>query len=135
MTRQYKALFLTLALGLAPLYAAPPAQAGGSVTIHVEPKGKKAYKLQKGLAAIGRIQQRRNNARVDQRGSGNSAYVSQNGSGNTLGVFQRGSGHSATASQDGNNNTLGIFQFGRNTTTNYNQTGNGKTGLIIQGGW
>lgn len=128
------AAFLALSLGLAPMYIPAPADAG-SFTVKLTPKGKRAEKVQKGLERWAQIRQRRNEARVEQSGNGNSAELSQNGGGNWLGVFQRGSGHSATASQDGNNNTLGIFQFGKNTSTNTSQTGNGQFSLIFQGGW
>lgn len=119
---------------LLPL-ASAPAEAG-SVTVKITPKTKIGTKMvEKGLTVVTKAQERHNAERIDQKGSGNSAEVSQSGDGNTLGVFQRGKGHTATASQDGNDNTLGIFQFGRNTSTTADQTGNGKTGLIIQGGW
>jgi hypothetical protein len=135
-TTHWKSAILALMIGLTPLAFAPaPAEAGGSVTVTVTPKGKGAKAVKKGLTVLSKVQERRNQVRVQQNGSGNGAYVSQNGSGNWLGVFQRGSGHSATASQDGNSNTLGIFQFGKNTSTSTTQTGNGKVGLIFQGGW
>lgn len=135
-TTPFIAGFLALMIGFAPVfYANAPAQAGGSVTVKLTPKGKQAKAIKKGLSFWSRVKERRNRARVDQRGGNNGAYVSQNGSGNSLGVFQRGSGHTATASQDGNNNTLGIFQFGKNTSSNVSQTGDGKFGLIFQGGW
>ncbi len=130
----WKAAALAIALGAAPILTAAPADAG-SVTIKVTPKGNKGEKLLRGFERLSRIPDRRNKARVEQNGGGNSAEVSQQGQGNRLGVFQRGSGHSAIASQDGDNNTLGIFQFGKNTSTNTTQTGNGKSSLIFQRGW
>jgi Curlin associated repeat len=131
---QWIAPALAAAIGLAPLCQAAPAQAG-SITVKVTPKGKKVEKLKAGLERLGELQARRNRARVDQKGSGNSASVSQDGGGNWLGVFQRGSGHTAVASQNGNNNALGIFQFGKNTSTRTAQTGDGQVGLIFQAGW
>ena len=130
-----RAMAIACLIGIAPVgYASAPAAAGG-VTITITPKGKSAKAVKKGLTVLTRIQERRNAARIDQKGNGNSAVVSQTGNDNTIGIFQRGSGHTATASQDGNNNTLGIIQFGKNTSTTASQTGNGKTGIIIQGGW
>ncbi len=125
---------LVAAIGLTPLCQAAPAKAG-SITVTVTPKGKKAEKLKAGLERLGELQALRNRARVDQKGSANSASVSQDGSGNWLGVFQRGRGHTAVASQDGNNNAMGVFQFGKNTSTKTAQTGDGQVGLIFQAGW
>lgn len=127
---------LTATMGLAVISAAVPANAG-SVSINVTPKGKDAKLLRHGLNlySLARNHRSRNRARVDQRGTGNGAGVSQSGEGNVAGVFQRGRGHSATISQNGNNNTYGIFQFGRNTSTMATQTGDGKVGLVFQGGW
>jgi hypothetical protein len=76
-----------------------------------------------------------NSARVDQKGSGNSAAVSQSGHWNWATIFQRGRGHSATVAQTGNNNAFGVFQFGRNTSMDAAQTGNGQAGLMLQYGW
>lgn len=105
------------------------------VTVVITPKNeKRANAWQKGLQFLSAVQQRRNLARVNQRGSDNSANVSQSGSGNTAGVFQRGRGHTANVEQSGDNNYLGLFQFGRNTNANTVQTGNGKA-IVIQRGW
>lgn len=126
---------LAAALGLAAVSAPVPANAG-SVSFTVSPKGKDAELLRHGLNLYSLARShRRNRARVDQRGTGNGAGVSQSGEGNVAGVFQRGSGHSATISQNGNNNAYGIFQFGRNTSTAVTQTGDGRRGLVFQGGW
>lgn len=131
----WKAAALALVIGVTPVMNAPsPAMAGGSFTVEISPKGKRADAWRKGLSFWSRLRERRNRARVEQRGDNNSAYVGQSGSGNSVGVFQRGSGHSATVSQEGDNNALGVFQFGKNTSTTTSQTG-GQTGLIFQGGW
>jgi hypothetical protein len=131
----FKAMVFACLIGSSPMLYPPTPADAGSVTIAVKPKGKSAKVVEKGLTLLSRIQERRNRARIDQNGSGNTALVSQHGAGNTVGVFQRGRGHTAVASQDGDDNTLGIFQFGKNTTTNTSQTGNGRVGLIFQGGW
>lgn len=135
ITRFWKAAALATLIGFTPVVAATvPAHAGGSFTIAITPKGKKAEKLQKGLSVLSKIQQARNQAKVDQKGSNNAAYVDQSGNGNNALVVQRGKGHSASVSQSGNNNALGIIQFGKNTSSSTTQTG-GQSGLIIQGGW
>jgi hypothetical protein len=131
----FKAAALACLIGSSPMFYPPTPADAGSVTVTVKPKGKSAKVVEKGLTILSKIQERRNRARVDQSGSGNTALVSQHGEGNTLGLFQRGSGHTAIASQDGDDNTLGIFQFGKNTTTDTSQTGNGRVELIFQGGW
>lgn len=130
-SRTLAASVLALSLGL----AAAPVQAGGSFTYTFIPHGKAAEIVRDGLQLYALGHELRNKAKVDQRGSDNSAGISQDGSGNTAGIFQRGHGHSATISQNGDNNTLGIFQFGRGTSTSATQTGNGKVGLVFQGGW
>lgn len=134
-TKRLEAVLLAVSIGAAPLYTTTQAEAGGSVTVTVTPKGKKAEKIRRGLDRWAAARERRNAARIEQRGYGNTAEASQSGNGNTLGVYQRGKGHSATASQDGNNNALGVFQFGRNTSTTTSQTGDGQTKLIFQAGW
>ena len=118
--------------------AAPlaPAQAG-SVGIHITPQGRDAEVLRHGLNIYSFLknQRGRNDARVDQRGTGNGAAISQTGTGNRATVFQRGKGHTGTITQNGNNNTYGVFQFGRNTSAAATQNGNGKTGFSFIGGW
>ena len=131
----FKAMAFACLIGSSPMLYRPAPADAGSLTVTVKPKGKSAKVVEKGLTILSTIQARRNRARIDQSGSGNTALVSQHGEGNTIGIFQRGSGHTAIASQDGDDNTLGIFQFGKNTTTDTRQTGNGRVELIFQGGW
>jgi hypothetical protein len=134
-TKFWKAAALAALIAIAPaITATAPANAGGSFTIAITPKGKKAEKLQKGLSVLSKIHEARNRAKVDQKGSNNAAYLGQSGNGNNALVVQRGKGHSASVSQSGNNNALGVFQFGKNTSSSTTQTG-GQSGLIIQGGW
>jgi hypothetical protein len=131
----FKAMACACLIGWSPMFYPPTPADAGSVTVTVKPKGKSAKVVKKGLTVLSKIQARRNRARAEQNGSGNTALVSQHGEGNTLGVFQRGSGHTAIASQDGDDNTLGIFQLGKGTTTDTRQTGDGRVELIFQGGW
>jgi major curlin subunit len=138
-TKFWKAAALAALIGVAPVVTATaPAQAGGSFTVQITPKGKGAEKLEKGLSIWSKLRDRRearrNRANVDQKGSNNAAYVGQSGNGNNALVVQRGKGHSASVSQSGDNNALGVFQFGKNTSSNTTQTG-GQSGLIFQGGW
>jgi major curlin subunit len=116
-------------------FAAAPAEARNGFRFVVTPKGEDARVVRDGLRLYSIARDLRNRAKVDQRGTGNGAAISQSGSGNWSGIFQRGSGHSATVSQNGNNNALGVFQFGRNQNTSAVQQGDGNVGLVFEGGW
>jgi Curlin associated repeat len=115
--------------------AAAPAEARNGFRFVVTPKGEDARVVRDGLRLYSIARDLRNRAKVDQRGTGNGAAVSQSGSGNWSGIFQRGSGHSATVTQNGKNNAFGIFQFGRNQNTSAVQQGDGNVGLVFEGGW
>ena len=112
-----------------------PAAAGGSLSFAVTPRGETAHVVRDGFRFYSWARDLRNRVRVDQRGSGNGAGVSQSGTGNWAGIFQRGRNHSATVTQNGNDNAYGIFQFGRNTSSAATQTGDGNVGFVLQGGW
>lgn len=112
-----------------------PAAAGGSVNIYVTPKGESADAFRKGFQLYSLYRNLKNEARVNQRGSGNAAGVSQSGNGNNALVVQRGKGHSATISQNGNDNAFGVFQFGKKQKADAAQNGNGNVGFLLQGGW
>jgi Curlin associated repeat len=129
------ACLLAFTVGAAAIDAPIRAAAAGSVSVTVTPKGESAHALRDGLFLFSWAQQLRNYARVDQKGSGNGAAVSQTGYWNWATIFQRGRGHSATVAQTGNNNAVGVFQFGRNTSMDATQTGNGQAGLMLQYGW
>ena len=126
---------LALLLGVAAMELPTPAAAGGSASLTITPKGESARVLQEGLHWYSLFKSSRNRARVDQRGSGNGAAISQHGSNNWAGIFQRGRGQSASIAQNGNDNAMGIFQFGRKTNATTRQTSNGNVGLVLQGGW
>lgn len=132
-----KSTFSALMIPMAALsiFAATPAEARNGFRFVVTPKGEDARVVRDGLRLYSLARDLRNRAKVDQRGTGNGAAVSQSGSGNWSGIFQRGSGHSATVTQNGNNNSFGIFQFGRNQNTTAVQEGNGNVGLVFEGGW
>lgn len=126
---------VTLLIGITAIEMGTPAAAGGRVSFTVTPRGQNADVIRDGLHWYSFLRRARNQARVDQRGSGNGAAVSQSGNDNVAGIFQRGRGHSATIAQNGNNNAFGIFQFGRNTSTAARQNGDGNVGLVFEGGW
>jgi hypothetical protein len=126
---------LAFTVGAAAIDAPTPAAAAGTVRVTVTPKGESASAVRDGLFLFSWAQRLRNSARVDQKGSGNSAAVSQSGHGNWATIVQRGRGHSAAVAQTGNNNAFGVFQFGRNTSMDAAQTGNGQAGLMLQYGW
>jgi Curlin associated repeat len=133
--RNLAAGLLAFTLGVAAIDAPTPAAAAGSVSVTIAPKGESANAVRDGLFLYSWAQQMRNYVRIDQKGSGNGAAVSQSGQWNWATIFQRGRGHSATVAQNGNNNALGVFQFGRNTSIDAAQTGNGQAGLVLQYGW
>jgi hypothetical protein len=126
---------MALLLGVAAMELPTPAAAGGSASLTITPKGESAKFLQEGLHWYSLLKSSRNRARVDQRGSGNGAAISQHGSNNWASIFQRGQGQSASITQNGNDNAMGVFQFGRKTIATTRQTGNGNVGLVLQGGW
>ena len=127
---------MALMMGFTAVAAPAPALAGGRVSFTVTPQGDDARLISEGLRVYSWARdQRRNRAKVDQRGTGNGAAIGQSGSGNSAGIYQRGSGHSASISQTGNNNAFGIFQFGRNTRAEAVQSGNGQSGFVFIGGW
>lgn len=122
-----------LAVSLVP----DPVSAGGRVGFTVSPRGEEAEALRTGLQlySFARSMRKKNRARVDQRGSGNSAAIGQNGENNWAGVFQRGRGHSGSITQDGNDNAYALLQFGRNGDTSVRQSGNGNVGARFEWGW
>ncbi len=125
---------MTLSLGAATLIPVTAAEAGGSVSIKIKPKGKDARNLQAGLQILNMIKNSKNYAKIKQRGKNNAAGLSQSGGNNAAGIFQDGDGHTATASQQNGNNALGIIQLGKNTNADVSQNG-GESALIIMGGW
>lgn len=132
---------LAVLVGLGALQAPAPAEAGGSVTMMITPRGDSADFISTGLRIYGLTQQykqakkSKNTATVKQKGVNNAAALSQKGAGNYGLVYQKGKGHTATASQGGYNNTLGVFQFGKKTNLDVGQYGVGQTGIVLQGGW
>ncbi len=128
------AALLAAGIGVGGMAAPEPADAGG-FSIYIAPKTEKGkQRVERGLKAFSRFQERRAAWRA-RRGGENSASITQNGSGNTAGVFQRGSGHDAAITQNGDNNAFGVFQFGRGASADVHQNGDGEAGLLFQGGW
>jgi curlin associated repeat protein len=139
MTPQLKISSVLMATLIALSSLSGPAFAGG-VTMVFTPRGDAANLLQTGLQIYSLVEQhkgnnKKNHAKVDQKGSDNAAALQQTGAGNYGLVVQRGKGHTATVSQDGFNNALGVFQFGRNANLDYAQTGDGEASIVLQGGW
>jgi Curlin associated repeat len=126
---------LVFTVSVAAIDAPTPAAAAGSVSVTIAPQDESANAVREGLFLFSWARQMRNYARIDQKGSGNGAAVSQSGQWNWATIFQRGRGHSAAVAQNGNNNAFGVFQFGRNTSMNAAQTGNGQAGVVLQYGW
>jgi hypothetical protein len=133
------ALFMATVIGVGTMQLTTPAIAGGGITMMLTPQGDTARMIQQGLQIYGMVQQhksnKKNNAKVSQKGRNNAAALSQKGGGNYGLLHQRGSGHTATVAQEGRNNAFGAFQFGRNTNLDMVQTGNSQLNLIFQGGW
>jgi major curlin subunit len=124
-----------IAAALACGLATTPANAGGSVSVHVTPDAKGARAIEKGLRLYSILRSVRNEVRVDQRGRGNVAGIGQSGRGNTGLIVQRGRDHTATLDQNGNDNAFAILQFGRRRSAEVVQNGNGGSGILLQGGW
>ncbi|MEO3385475.1 curlin [Mesorhizobium sp. CAU 1741] len=135
MTRKPLAAALT-AIILATSALAAPAQAGGSLSINLQPTNADQERaMRAGLAIYSIVNSVKSGAAVRQNGHGNSAGVAQDGRGNFGVVHQDGNGHQGTVSQRGNGNAYGLFQFGRNTSGHVAQNGNGRTGATFQFGW
>lgn len=128
-------LCLATALLVQPL--ASPAAHAGNIGFTVSPKGDEAKALQTGLKlySLAKNLKRKNRARVDQAGSGNSAGLTQTGRGNWGSVFQRGRDNSGAITQTGNGNSFALFQFGKNNNSSHTQIGNGQAGARFEFGW
>ena len=123
------ALVSAIALG-----AAVPAEAG-QFSIRLTPHGHHARVLRQGLQLYSLFKNFKNQARVDQRGNGNSAGIGQFGSGDAAAIIQNGSGNSGKIVQRGNNDAFALFQFGNNNSSTTQQTRDGEVGILLQGGW
>ena len=126
---------MALSLAAAGTALPAPAEAGGGVRLELTPDARSADAIRMGLGIYSLVRQHKSRARVDQRGSGNSAGVGQSGRGNVAAVFQQGRGHSTSVQQNGDGNAIGIIQFGRNRSSSHVQSGNGNVGLVVEGGW
>lgn len=111
-----------------------PAQAGG-FSFTLSPRGESADAIRTGLTLYGIARDLQNRAKTKQRGSRNSAAVSQSGQGNYGFVYQRGKKNTGTITQNGNYNTHGLFQFGRRNSGHVVQNGDGNVGITVQGNW
>ncbi len=109
----------------------------GNIGFTVSPKGDEAKALQTGLKlySLAKDLKRKNRARVDQVGSGNSGAVTQNGQSNWGRVFQRGRNNTGAVTQNGNSNSFALFQFGKNNTSSHTQAGNSQASARFELGW
>ena len=131
-TRTAAAALATLAI----VGAAAPAHAGGSFSIHVQPRNADEERaMRAGFAIYSIANAVKSGGTIRQNGHGNAAGLAQNGHGNFGVVHQEGSGHEGTLSQNGHGNSYGLFQFGRNTSGHVTQNGNRGTGATFQFGW
>lgn len=113
---------------------AAPAQAGGFLSVSLQPRNADEERAMRAGLAIYSIVNGVKSGSIKQIGSGNSAGLAQNGTGNLGVVHQNGSGHNGTLTQNGNGNAHGLFQFGKNTNGHVVQNGGG-TGATVQWGW
>ncbi len=134
--RKAIATALTAAVVGTTIFAAVPAQAGGSVSFNLQPRNAQEDRaMRTGFAVYSIVNAVKSGGTIRQNGTGNAAGLAQNGWGNFGVVHQEGSGHNGTLTQNGNGNSYGLFQFGRNTGSNVTQNGNGGTGATFQFGW
>lgn len=130
-----KAALVATLLATATL-TAPAAQAGGFVSINLQPRNADEDRaMRTGLALYSLFNNVKGSGSITQKGSGNAAGIAQDGRGNFGVVHQKGKGHNGTVTQTGNNNSYGLFQFGRNTNGHAVQNGHGGTGATFQFGW
>ena len=133
MTRTLKTIAASAVIAMAALAA--PAQAGGSISIGIEPTSQEqADAMRAGLQIYSLVKGAQSGGLIEQLGNGNSAGLAQLGSGNVGVVHQDGDGHNGTITQNGNGNSHGLFQFGKNTNGHVTQHG-GDSGLTFQFGW
>lgn len=122
------AIIISAAIG-----AAAPVSAN-QVSINLSPATAEQQRMmQLGLGMYALVQNIENGS-ITQRGSNNSAGLSQGGRGNLGIVHQDGRNHNGTVTQQNGNNSYGLFQFGRGTNAHVNQNGN-QSGLGFVFGW
>lgn len=131
--KKLPAALLAAIIGLAAL--AVPAEAGGSISINLDPKNAKQEKALKAGLTIYAIVNAVENGSIKQNGTNNAAGLAQFGSGNLGVIHQDGDGHSGTLTQNGNNNACGLFQFGKGTSADVVQNGNDGACATVTFGW
>ena len=112
-----------------------PANAGGSISLHLEPKNAKQEQAMRAGLTIYAIVNAVENGSIKQNGNNNSAGLAQIGQGNLGIVHQEGDDHTGTLVQNGDNNACGLFQFGKGTNADVEQNGNGETCTTVTFGW
>ena len=135
-TRKTLAATLAAATIATAALSAVPAHAGGSLSVHLQPRNaQEEQAMRAGLAIYSIANAVKGGDSIRQLGNGNAGGIAQNGWGNQGIVHQEGNGHNGTITQNGNGNAYGLFQFGRNTNGHVAQNGNGGTGATFQFGW
>lgn len=104
------------------------------ISLHFSPANTQQQRaLQTGLGIYALVKDIESGA-ITQRGSNNSAGLSQGGRGNLGIVHQEGNGHNGTLEQRNGGNSYGLFQFGNGTNAHVTQRG-GQNGLGFVFGW
>jgi hypothetical protein len=127
------ASLVAAAVGAATL--ATPADAGGSISLHLEPKNAKQEQAMRAGLTIYAIVNAVENGSIEQNGNNNAAGLAQIGQGNLGIIHQEGDDHTGTLVQNGDNNACGLFQFGKGTDADVVQNGNGETCATVTFGW
>jgi hypothetical protein len=112
-----------------------PAAAGGSISLHLEPKNVKQEQAMRAGLTIYAIVNAVQNGSIKQNGNNNAAGLAQIGQGNLGIIHQEGDDHTGTLVQNGDNNACGLFQFGKGTSADVEQNGNGETCATVTFGW
>lgn len=133
MGRIIKSVLAATIIAASAIGGAVPASAN-QVSLNLSPANADQQRMmQLGLGMYALVQNIENGS-ITQRGSNNSAGLSQGGWGNLGIVHQDGRNHNGTVTQQGGNNSYGLFQFGQGTNAHVNQNGN-QSGLGFVFGW
>ena len=123
------------AAAIAAAASVTPVNAGGSISLHLEPKNAKQEQAMRTGLTIYAIINAVQNASIKQNGNNNAAGLAQIGPGNLGIIHQEGDDHTGTLVQNGDNNACGLFQFGKGTDADVAQSGNGETCATVTLGW
>lgn len=125
-----------VAAAIASTALVSPADAGGAVSIHLDPKdAKQEQALKAGLTIFAIAKSVQNGGSITQNGNNNAAGLAQTGQGNLGIIHQDGDNHTGTLTQNGDHNACGLFQFGQGTNADVVQNGNGEACATVTFGW